>query len=210
MVPSPTRRGRPPAPPGQRKSKNFTFRSRGDLHARLAAAAAQSNRSISEEIEWRIERSFLDQDRAIEALDLTYGRELAGLLLVLGAVMKEVGEQAAYLAEHTLQAARNWMAHPFAFAKAKEAANAVLEAFKPPDEGIHRVYDEYPSVPREIVNCILEEAATGRSRGHSEERARLLHAMLGPLVERIPDFASPQVFEVDVEVRKASTERGAE
>jgi hypothetical protein len=105
MVPSAARRGRPPVPPGQRKSKNFTFRSRGDLHARLAAAAAQSNRSISEEIEWRIERSFLDQDRATEALGLIYGRELAGLLLLLGAAMKEVGEQSAYLAEHTLQAA---------------------------------------------------------------------------------------------------------
>jgi hypothetical protein len=80
----------------------------------------------------------------------------------LGAVMKEVGEQAAYLAEHTLQAARNWMAHPFAFAKAKEAANAVLEAFKPPDEGVHRVYDEYPSLPREIVNCILARGGSNR------------------------------------------------
>jgi hypothetical protein len=201
MVPSPTRRGRPPIPPGQRKSKNFTFRSRGDLHARLADAAAQSNRSISEEIEWRIQRSFLDQDRAIEALGLIYGRELAGLVLVLGEVMKEAGEQTAYLAEHTLEAARNWMAHPFAFAKAAEAAKAGLEAFKPPDEGIHRAYDHYANIPQGIVTSILEEAATGYSRAPGgAERARRLHDMLGPLAERIRDFASPKPSDADTNV----------
>jgi hypothetical protein len=211
MVPSTTRRGRPPLPGGQRKSRNFTFRSRGDLHAQLAAAAARSNRSISEEIEWRIQRSFLDQDRAIEALGLTYGHELAGLLLTLGEVMKEAGEQTAYLAEHTLEAARNWMVHPFAFAKAAEAAKAALEAFKPSDEGIHRAYDDYANIPQGIVTSILQEAATGHSSAPSgAERARRLHDMLGPLAERIREFAGPQVHEVNVDVRQASTERGAE
>jgi hypothetical protein len=198
MGQSAKRIGRPPVPTAQRKSKNFTFRSRGDLHARLAGAAAQSNRSISEEIEWRVERSFMDQDRAIEALGLIFGPELAGLLLVLGEVMKEAGEQTAYLAEHTLEAARNWMAHPLAFAKAAEAAKAVLEAFKPSDEGIHRAYDHYANIPQGIVTSMLGEAATGYSRAPGgAERARRLHDMLGPLAERIRDFASPESSDAD-------------
>jgi hypothetical protein len=193
MGQSAKRRGRPPVPAGQRKGTNFTFRSRGDLHSRLAAAAAQANRSISEEIEWRVQRSFLDQDRAIEALGLIFGPELAGLLLVLGEVMKEVGEQTAYLAEHTLEGARNWTAHPFAFANAAAAAKAVLEAFKPPDEGIPRAFDRYANIPQRIATSILEEAATGHSRSPGgAERARRLHDMLGPLAERIRDSASPK------------------
>jgi hypothetical protein len=190
MKTSANRRGRPQVPAAQRKSKNFTFRSRGDMHARLAGAAARSNRSISEEIEWRIERSFLDQDRAIEALGLIYGPELAGLLLVLGEVMKEVGEQTAYLAEHTLESARNWMAHPFAFATAAEGAKAVLEAFKPADDGIQRTYDHYANIPQGLVTSILEEAATGCSKAPGgAERARRLHDMLGARADRISDFA---------------------
>jgi hypothetical protein len=51
--------GRPPKAEADRKSRNFTFRSRGDLHARLAEAAGESGRSMSEEIERRLERSFL-------------------------------------------------------------------------------------------------------------------------------------------------------
>ncbi len=186
------RRGRPPVPDSQRRSTNFTFRSRGDLHSRLAGAAAQSNRSISEEIEWRLERSFLDQSRAIEALGLIYGSELAGLLLILGEVMKEAGEQTAYLAEHTLEGARNWMSHPLAFAKASEAAKAVLEAFKPPDERNHRKYDHYANIPQGTVTSILEEAATGNSKAPGGiERARRLHDMLGPRAERIPRDVTP-------------------
>jgi len=52
------KRGRPPIAEEARRSKNFTFRGRGDLHERLATAAAKSGRSISEEIEWRLEGSF--------------------------------------------------------------------------------------------------------------------------------------------------------
>jgi hypothetical protein len=186
------RRGRPPVPDSQRRSTNFTFRSRGELHSRLAGAAAQSNRSISEEIEWRLERSFLDQSRAIEALGLIYGSELAGLLLILGEVMKEAGEQTAYLAEHTLDGARNWMTHPLAFAKASEAAKAVLEAFKPPDERNHRKYDHYANIPQGTVTSILEEAATGHSKAPGGfERARRLHDMLGARADRIPRDVTP-------------------
>jgi hypothetical protein len=51
-------RGRPPAPATEKKVRNFTFRSRGDMHDRLSEAAARHERSISEEIERRLENSF--------------------------------------------------------------------------------------------------------------------------------------------------------
>jgi hypothetical protein len=52
------RRGRPPKPEAERRSRNFTFRSRGRTHELLQAAAIAEGRSISEEIERRIEQSF--------------------------------------------------------------------------------------------------------------------------------------------------------
>jgi hypothetical protein len=50
--------GRPPRHPGERLSKNRTFRVRGGLDEKLQAAAAASGRSVSEEIEFRLDQSF--------------------------------------------------------------------------------------------------------------------------------------------------------
>jgi hypothetical protein len=55
-------RGRPPVPATEKKVRNFTFRSRGDMHERLSEAAVLSGRSISEEIEYRLDASFKRDD----------------------------------------------------------------------------------------------------------------------------------------------------
>jgi Arc-like DNA binding domain len=54
--------GRPPKAKEDRKAVNFTFRSRDQMRERLEAAAAASGRSISEEIEYRLNQSF-DEER---------------------------------------------------------------------------------------------------------------------------------------------------
>lgn len=51
------RRGRPPLDPAERKDGNLTFRTRGDLRQRLSDEAKKNGRTISEEVEWRLERS---------------------------------------------------------------------------------------------------------------------------------------------------------
>src|SRR5262249_60037015 len=62
------RPGRPAKPEDQRRSRNLTFRVRGDLHERLQTAAA-GERSISEEIERRLEQSFWYDD-AVGSADM--------------------------------------------------------------------------------------------------------------------------------------------
>ena len=56
--------GRPPKPVKQRKSVNFTFRSRGEMREQLGRADEVSGRSISEEIERRLEASFHEERMA--------------------------------------------------------------------------------------------------------------------------------------------------
>lgn len=53
-------RGRPPLSPAERRNRNFTFRSRGALREQLRTAAKTNERSVSEEIEHRLELSFRD------------------------------------------------------------------------------------------------------------------------------------------------------
>ena len=52
------RRGGQPKPAAERKRNNLTFRARDQLKADLEKAAAASNRSVSEEIEFRLSQAF--------------------------------------------------------------------------------------------------------------------------------------------------------
>ena len=61
------RRGRPSLPSDQGKRAHFTTRLRTGLKKSLEAEAANAGRSLSEEIEFRLERSFADQDALNEA-----------------------------------------------------------------------------------------------------------------------------------------------
>src|SRR5262249_62082990 len=54
--------GRPSKAKEERKAVTFTIRSRGQMRERLQAAAITAGRSISEEIEFRLERSFQQQE----------------------------------------------------------------------------------------------------------------------------------------------------
>jgi len=73
------RRGRPPLPEHQRKGRILKFRARGDLVSRMQAAATATGRSVSEEIEYRLERSFQNVD------------ELADLKETVTAVFSNLG-----------------------------------------------------------------------------------------------------------------------
>jgi hypothetical protein len=77
MVRKKPKAGRPPRHAGERLSKNRTFRVRGELDEKLQAAAEQSRRTVSAEIEFRLECSFL-----MDQLD-------ARMTALLGAGLKE-------------------------------------------------------------------------------------------------------------------------
>lgn len=66
--------GRPALPTSEKKARNFTFRSRGDMHERLSASAAAKERSISEEIEARLTASFEIDKRIAEFKELSEQR----------------------------------------------------------------------------------------------------------------------------------------
>ncbi len=70
------RRGRPPLKAGQPKRTSYNTRLREELRERLEREAGQAGRSLSEEIEFRLERSLLDEDarKAVQgAIHLAFG-----------------------------------------------------------------------------------------------------------------------------------------
>lgn len=76
------RRGRPSIPPANRKRNNLTFRARDSLKRQLNELAERNQRSISEEIEFLLERSFEKRSLLFEVMTLAYGRYLAEALMM--------------------------------------------------------------------------------------------------------------------------------
>jgi hypothetical protein len=87
------RRGRPPLPPGEAKRSSFNTRLRPDLKTQLEQAAADEGRSLSEEIEFRLERSFLTEDHlrflAGDLRGATFVRQFLDVVALMSAFRKQ-------------------------------------------------------------------------------------------------------------------------
>jgi len=117
-------RGRPPLDPGVAKRASFNTRLRPALKLALETAAKQEGRSLSEEIEFRLEQSLDEERHMADALELGFGRQVAGLMLAIGHVMKEA-EPARRPGE------LGWLSNPEAFRQIVESINLLLEAIDP-------------------------------------------------------------------------------
>jgi hypothetical protein len=116
--------------PGERAT--LALRLPGEVFNQLSQAAESKGRALSNEAEIRLEGSFQCQRMLDQILELTYGRQLATILLLLGNAMEEAARQAVYQRPpYTLKDFDNWMADPAAFRQATEAAQAVLSGLKP-------------------------------------------------------------------------------
>jgi hypothetical protein len=113
----------------------LNMRTTFEMRQSLEAAAARSGRSLAQEAEIRIEHSFANEARLVEALDLAYGRELSGLMFAIGEAMKSAITAAGYaeaLASlSTNDRAGQWWDSAYAYAQATEAAKTILTGLRP-------------------------------------------------------------------------------
>ncbi len=110
---------------------NVTLRMREEVRTALQREADARGRSLSEEIENRLEASLSHRQSAIEALDLVYGQRLNDLLLALGRVMKRVIE---YRPFYRPSSDADWFDSPWKFDELVKAINVVLDRLRPPGE----------------------------------------------------------------------------
>jgi hypothetical protein len=187
------------------------------LRRQLERKAKDNDQSMNTEIVQRLERSFQVHKLMVEALALTYGQELAGILFEVGEAMKAAGEQAAFfsigmpsgfddvfaLSQAARTAFQNWFDDPYAFSQAAQAAAEVVARNKPDGEPVlPYVADLVPRDPRlpkreeelgrlgrDIAKTIITEAASGLSKT-KVERAQFLHRNSGRLARRLQKFCS--------------------
>jgi hypothetical protein len=132
--------------PGERVP--MSFRVTPGFKVKLDRAAKESGRSLAQEIELRLERSLDEERHLTDALELGFGRQVAGLMLAIGYLAR--GEGAGTLARPLLSDSDVFRdmkesidlllqaigpdAHPAAWALLRETITSVLAIVLPEDE----------------------------------------------------------------------------
>jgi hypothetical protein len=198
-TPSRRARGRPPKAAAERKRRILSMRMRDATMATLVQRAAANGRSLSEEAEALIENALQAGDLLDQVLDLSFGRQAAGLLLLLGSILRDTGNHAGFMKTHTLAGASEWLDVPFAFDQAKQAVDAVFEALYPAGDREPPMIGRIPGRPdfdNLITNLGAGFATTvllavdGEARGvEHKEVADKVRPRLGPqAIERIKQW----------------------
>lgn len=166
----PKRRGRPPKPAEERKGSNLTFRTRSDFRDRLEQAAAQSGRSVTEEVELRVERSF-EVDRVVRRLDelssvfLDNGPDALSFVTKLMASISSIQEFKSESGDRV--GSQDWSSSAATSAGVRAATLSLLDHFAP-EIDLSNFTEKYPGQLKDIRKAkalaeLWARMATGRA-----------------------------------------------
>jgi hypothetical protein len=171
-----------------------------DLRQRLERAAAERGVSLNREITDRLTRSLTEDDadvqRESDVQTTFYGTTLRGIMALVASAMHWAGRRGS------------WLDDPLAYYRAIEAADVVLKALAPPakieaseqikqraklfsEDAAELEKGRAKTLARMTAQELIEDIASARP-GHmvgAQQRVDQLRADLGPLVERLSEYA---------------------
>jgi hypothetical protein len=186
--------GRPTKPPLSGERIPIGLRVTPEMKTQLDTAAKQNGRSLSQEVEIRLERSFDRQKLLPEVLTLTYREELSGLLMLLGVAMDEVGRLHINTTRRGDKVPDiHWTDEPKAFDQAVQAAIMILKAARP-SPGAGKPQNTSNHTTR--ITLAILEAVRGTNRGIENATTHLaptIRSLLGRIADRL---TYPRLFEM--------------
>ena len=120
------------ANPGERVSLGLKVTA--DVKNKLDGEAKLNGRTQSQEAEARLDRSFHHQDLLSEVMELKYGSQLAGILMMIGAAMGRAGRVCEVYSQIGVNPRKHWADIPYAYDQAAQAAAGTLERLRPQGE----------------------------------------------------------------------------
>jgi hypothetical protein len=186
-------KGRPTVAPKPGERGTVSLRLTAETKDRIDKAAKANGRPFSQEAELRIEKSFEREGLLPDALELSHGREAAGLIFALGLLMTVGGRAAAYeKAITTKKPVQPWATDPYAYDQAVRSVVALLELARPgkPDFSIRPDVDE--GRPKDYANDLVR-AVKGTAQGawangvFGAENIDTIRKLLGQQSERLQD-----------------------
>jgi hypothetical protein len=167
------RRGRPALPVGEAKRASFNTRLRNDTKERLEKEARKAGRSLSEEIEYRLERSIQVQDAQCEV----FGGKLP--LILMRAL-------AAYGAATSATRGKDYLSDKSVFDEVFAQWFAALYTLRP---GVIFASAENPGIQWNLPDAVKDMPANGAaeilSRMAQELRDKSLSATIKDAMEQI-------------------------
>jgi len=85
----------------------------------------------SQEAELRLEMSFQTERLLDQLIELRYGRQFGGVLLMLARAMDRAGRGAVFSATRSYDAIEHWLTNPYAFDQAEQAAQIIFDGVRP-------------------------------------------------------------------------------
>ena len=107
----------------------MSFRVTPKFKGKLDQLANESGRSLAQEIELRLERSFHEERHLTDVLELGFGRQVAGLMLLIGHLMREIVPAPG-------PARRGWLSDPERYRLIVESTNLLLQAIDPVEDPV--------------------------------------------------------------------------
>jgi hypothetical protein len=166
-------------------SKLTSFRTTDEIRDKLAEAAEARGVSVNQEINDRIAASF-DRPERVYA-----NPHASGLMKLVRAAMQGAGQNAAFLKKGhfdleplNVDDGLFWFRDPYAFDQAKRAAEAILEACRPPGSPEPPAYEDANFVAsmrrfgHDYVRKLLTEIRLNAPHGLGEELRRDLDPAL--------------------------------
>jgi hypothetical protein len=126
-----TKRGRPTKPPTAGRKSPLGLRVTPEIKDALDGAAQRNSRTQSQEAELRIEATFRAEQQLSQGLELVYGRQIAGLLTLLGHVLRDLGPMACTVANLSAEVDPDWLSNSFAVDQAEKAINFIFDCIRP-------------------------------------------------------------------------------
>jgi hypothetical protein len=126
-----TKRGRPTKPPTAGRKSPLGLRVTPGIKDMLDSAAQHNSRTQSQEAELRIEATFRSEQQLSQGLELVYGRQIAGLLTLIGHVLRDLGPMAHGVATLSMEVNPDWLSNPFALDQAEKAIGLIFDAIRP-------------------------------------------------------------------------------
>jgi hypothetical protein len=112
---------------------DIKVRMKEPLRRAIEQAARRTNISLNAEAVRRLESSFDRADLLPEVVTLTYGRQMAGLLLAIGEATAWASRFTAFMRNDKIDTS-NWLDDPAAFKQAEDAIRVILDALRPPGQ----------------------------------------------------------------------------
>jgi hypothetical protein len=181
------RMGRPPLPEGEGKLYALGLRTVLENYAAVNNWAAQSGRSVAQEVERSIEFR--------QAMEGAYPPEIAALLESIGHTMVEVGTSIAGANRWSGHGVTSWLGDPYAYNQAIDAAQHFLELtrFPGPAEP-HGIFatpgwkTQAETIGGQIANGVVEvmaERHQGQDTTTTSQWARRVKERLGAIGARL-------------------------